>query len=257
MPRTDVNVRTPDGECPSIIVTPDGEGPWPAVILYMDAGGVRPAMVTMAERLAAMGYVAFLPEMYYRSAPYEPFDMATVFTDAAERQRLFGLITSLTTGERGIRRRRLPRPPGHAARGGRHARGCASAPPGTAWAAASRWCRRPTTRPDRCRGVVPRRSPRDGRARQPAPPGRSDHRSRLRRRCRGRRVVHRRRRHDARRGPHRGRRRHAPDDVPVTGNFAGEVVRRRDLEPDEGRVDPDHLRPTTIGSPWVSSRAIV
>ena len=69
MPRTDVNVRTPDGECPSIIVTPDGEGPWPAVILYMDAGGVRPAMVTMAERLAAMGYVAFLPEMYYRSAP--------------------------------------------------------------------------------------------------------------------------------------------------------------------------------------------
>ena len=97
MPRTDVNVATPDGECPSIVITPDGDGPWPAVILYMDAGGVRAAMVTMAERLAAMGYVAFLSEMYYRSGPYEPFDMATLFGDADERQRLFGMITSLTT----------------------------------------------------------------------------------------------------------------------------------------------------------------
>ena len=97
MPRTDVNVPTPDGECPSIVVTPDGAGPWPAVILYMDAGGVRASMIAMAERLASMGYVAFLPEMYYRNGPYEPFSMTTVFSDAAERQRLFGLITSLTT----------------------------------------------------------------------------------------------------------------------------------------------------------------
>ena len=97
MPRTDVNVPTPDGECPSIVITPDGDGPSPAVILYMDAGGVRTAMVTMAERLAAMGYVAFLPEMYYRSGSYEPFDMATLFGDADERQRLFGMIASLTT----------------------------------------------------------------------------------------------------------------------------------------------------------------
>ena len=55
------------------------------VILFTDAGGVRAAMVDMAERLAAMGYVAFLPEMYYRDGPYEPFDMETVFTDPAER----------------------------------------------------------------------------------------------------------------------------------------------------------------------------
>ncbi len=97
MPRTDVNVPTPDGECPTIVITPEGDGPWPAVILYMDAGGVRAAMIAMAERLAALGYVAFLPEMYYRSGPYEPFDMATLFGDPDERQRLFGMITSLTT----------------------------------------------------------------------------------------------------------------------------------------------------------------
>ena len=43
-------------------------------------------MVEMAERLAAMGYAAFLPEMFYRDVPYEPFDLATVFGDP-ERAR--------------------------------------------------------------------------------------------------------------------------------------------------------------------------
>src|SRR5438552_1804249 len=50
--RTDVNVPTPDGLCPSILIAPDGRGAWPAVIMFMDAGGVRPAMIEMAEHLA-------------------------------------------------------------------------------------------------------------------------------------------------------------------------------------------------------------
>ena len=65
MRRIDVNVLTPDGLCPSVVIAPDGEGSWPAVIMFMDAGGVRQGMVEMAERLAGLGYVAFLPEMYY------------------------------------------------------------------------------------------------------------------------------------------------------------------------------------------------
>lgn len=94
--RIDVTVPTPDGECPSVLVRPDGTGPWPAVILFMDAGGVRPAMVEMAERLAGMGYVTFLPEMYYRGGPYEPFSLDTAFTDPAERSRLMALAGGLT-----------------------------------------------------------------------------------------------------------------------------------------------------------------
>ena len=65
MRRIDVNVLTLDGLCPSVVIAPDGEGSWPAVIMFMDAGGVREGMVEMAERLAGLGYVAFLPEMYY------------------------------------------------------------------------------------------------------------------------------------------------------------------------------------------------
>jgi carboxymethylenebutenolidase len=82
--------------CPAVVIAPDGAGPWPAVILFMDAGGVRTAMVEMAEQLAGMGYVAFLPEMYYRHGPYEPFQIATVFTDPGERARIGALAGELT-----------------------------------------------------------------------------------------------------------------------------------------------------------------
>lgn len=94
--RSDVTVPTADGSCPSVFVTPDGTGPWPAVIMFMDAGGVRPAMVEMAEHLAGFGYAVLLPELYYRHGPYEPFDLSTAFSDGDERARLFGMIGSLS-----------------------------------------------------------------------------------------------------------------------------------------------------------------
>ena len=96
MTRTDVNVTTSDGTCPAVIVRPDGDGPWPAVIMFPDAGGVRDVFVQMAERLAALGYVAFVPEMYYRHGPYTPFALDTVFTDPDERARLTSMAGSVT-----------------------------------------------------------------------------------------------------------------------------------------------------------------
>lgn len=79
-----------------MLVTPDADGPRPAVILFMDAGGLRPAMVEMAERLAGMGYVALVPEMYYRHGAYRPFDFKTAFSDPAERGRIMGMARSVT-----------------------------------------------------------------------------------------------------------------------------------------------------------------
>jgi carboxymethylenebutenolidase len=94
--QTDVKVRTPDGLCPSIVMAPNDEGSWPAVIMFMDAGGVRPAMIEMAGHLAGMGYLTLLPEMYYRQGPYKPFNIETAFTDPEERDRLMTLARSLT-----------------------------------------------------------------------------------------------------------------------------------------------------------------
>jgi carboxymethylenebutenolidase len=75
---------------------PAGAGPWPAVIVFPDAGGVRPVFHDMAQRLADLGYVAFLPETYYRHGGYEPFDVATAFTDPGERERLTAMARSVT-----------------------------------------------------------------------------------------------------------------------------------------------------------------
>jgi carboxymethylenebutenolidase len=64
--------------------------------MFPDAGGLRPAMQHMADRLAALGYVVLVPDVYYRSAPWAGFDMRTAFGDEAERGRLVGLMQSVT-----------------------------------------------------------------------------------------------------------------------------------------------------------------
>ncbi len=64
-----IAITMAEGECQSYLLTPPGNGPWPAVIFYMDAGGIRPAMVEMAQRLADAGYLVLLPDLFYRHGP--------------------------------------------------------------------------------------------------------------------------------------------------------------------------------------------
>jgi len=89
-------VATPDGSCPVTLHTPHGTGPWPAVIMFPDAGGVRPTFSDMADTLAGFGYAVLLPDVYYRHGDWKPFDMKTVFNDPGQRARLMSMITSLT-----------------------------------------------------------------------------------------------------------------------------------------------------------------
>ncbi|HTY33351.1 dienelactone hydrolase family protein [Mycobacterium sp.] len=96
MPKITDSVTTPDGTCPVGLFTPEGSGPWPGVVMYVDAGGVRDTFDQMAAKLAGFGYAVLLPDVYYRSGDWAPFDMATVFGDAKERGRLFSMIGSIT-----------------------------------------------------------------------------------------------------------------------------------------------------------------
>jgi len=96
MPITDDAITTPDGVCPVALATPDGAGPWPAIVMYPDAGGVRPALRDMAARLASLGYAVLLPDVYYRKGAWAPFDMTTVFADTSERNRLFAMMKAIT-----------------------------------------------------------------------------------------------------------------------------------------------------------------
>ena len=96
MPQRSVEVTTADGTCDASLHTPSGPGPWPAVIMYPDAGGVRGTFRGMAQQLADFGYAVVLPNLYYRQGAFEPFDLRTVFTVPAERARLTALARSVT-----------------------------------------------------------------------------------------------------------------------------------------------------------------
>ena len=62
----DIKVRTRAGQMHAFTARPTGEGPFPAVIFYMDAPGFRPELEDMARRIALAGYFCILPDLYYR-----------------------------------------------------------------------------------------------------------------------------------------------------------------------------------------------
>jgi carboxymethylenebutenolidase len=88
MHRSREEIRTADGVCPSYLFHPTSGGPWPAVLMYMDGVGIRPAMLEVGERLATYGYLVLLPDLFYRAGPYEPMNAAQVFGDPQLRQML-------------------------------------------------------------------------------------------------------------------------------------------------------------------------
>jgi carboxymethylenebutenolidase len=83
-----IEIATRDGSCRSYVYRPAGAGPWPAVLVFMDGIGIRPAMLEVGERLASRGYYALLPDLFYRSGPYEPMDPRTLFSDPEKRKVL-------------------------------------------------------------------------------------------------------------------------------------------------------------------------
>lgn len=98
MPAMDkVTIATRDGECPAYVCRPAGKGPWPAVLVFMDGLGIRPAMLEIGEGLARHGYFALVPDLYYRSGPYAPMNPRTVFSNPDERKVLMERFMSRAT----------------------------------------------------------------------------------------------------------------------------------------------------------------
>lgn len=92
MGREQVSIRARDGDCPAHFFTPEGSGPWPAVIFYMDGLGIRPALLDMAAHLADGGYAVLLPDLFYRAGPYPPMDPDEVFASDNPRAVLAPLM---------------------------------------------------------------------------------------------------------------------------------------------------------------------
>ncbi len=61
----DVTVKTPDGECDAYFVSPES-GAHPAVLVWPDIFGLRPAFRQMGKRLAESGYSVLVINPFYR-----------------------------------------------------------------------------------------------------------------------------------------------------------------------------------------------
>jgi carboxymethylenebutenolidase len=92
-----IEIRTRDGRCPAYVTQPAGDGPWPAVIMFMDGIGIRPAMLEMGARLASYGYYVLLPDLYYRAGPYAPMDAHAIFADPERRRILSEKFLAVAT----------------------------------------------------------------------------------------------------------------------------------------------------------------
>lgn len=63
---TSFALATRDGQMPTWTVHPDAAGPFPLVILCMDALGIREELRAMCRRIAGAGYGVYLPNLFYR-----------------------------------------------------------------------------------------------------------------------------------------------------------------------------------------------
>ena len=93
---TNVQVKTPDGTCDAALYHPRAKGTWPAVVVFPDALGLRPAFRDMGRRLASAGYVVLVPNPFYRSAKAPVFGPGFSFQNPDDMKKLGVLRAPLT-----------------------------------------------------------------------------------------------------------------------------------------------------------------
>ena len=93
----DVTITTPDGSCDAYFVHP-ASGSAPGVLLWPDIFGRRPAMHTMAKRLAESGFAVLVVNPFYRAkkAPTADKGAATAIPDLMPLARALNETTHMT-----------------------------------------------------------------------------------------------------------------------------------------------------------------
>src|SRR5438445_10192568 len=92
---SDVNVTTPDGSADCYFVHP-ASGTAPAVLVWPDIFGLRPAFRQMGKRLAESGYAVLVVNPFYRTKKAPTSVPNANFEDPATREGLMALAKSLT-----------------------------------------------------------------------------------------------------------------------------------------------------------------
>ena len=94
-----VHIPTAAGTVDTFICRPEKYGPWPGVIFYMDAPGIREELRDMCRRIATVGYYVMLPNLYYRHGHGITLGPDATAHGSEERQRMTALMNSLTNAQ--------------------------------------------------------------------------------------------------------------------------------------------------------------
>ena len=90
----DVDIKTPDGVADAYFVHP-AKGKFPAVLIWPDIFGLRPAFKQMATRLAESGYAVLVINPFYRTKRAPTAPEHPDFSDPPTRQALMTLAGTL------------------------------------------------------------------------------------------------------------------------------------------------------------------
>ena len=96
MSERETRIETGDGAMTTFAAHPDEGGPFPVVVVYMDALGLRDELRALGRRVAAAGYYAVVPDLYYRFGDGITFD-ASILRDpeSGEMDRMFAMMSRL------------------------------------------------------------------------------------------------------------------------------------------------------------------
>jgi carboxymethylenebutenolidase len=92
---SEVEIKTPDGTCDAYLVHPV-KGKHPAVLIWPDIFGLRPAFRQMGKRLAESGYTVLVINPFYRTRKAPTAPEHPDFNDPATRQALMSLAGTLS-----------------------------------------------------------------------------------------------------------------------------------------------------------------
>ena len=93
MKERELRVRTPDGEMTTLAVHPDGDGPFPVALLFMDGVGYREQIKENARHFAAGGFYVVAPDLYHRIGDGISFDLSRM---EEQRERMMAAASSVT-----------------------------------------------------------------------------------------------------------------------------------------------------------------
>src|SRR5271156_946793 len=91
-----LDIATNGGAMETFIVHSERGGPYPVVLLMMDAPGIREELRMMARRLATVGYYVLLPNLYYRAGRDTIYGPDVLEKGSAEQARMRAVRTKMT-----------------------------------------------------------------------------------------------------------------------------------------------------------------